>query len=207
VVREDRHAAAPLTKTPHAAITTPEEDAMNDQSSPSRTPTTPLREALVRWVGGTGRGQALGRWLGRTIALPQLRPLTADPIPWSPLQRPLSEATVALVTTAGVHLKEDRPFVLASDPTFRVIPRTALAGDLAISHAAYDRTDALRDLNLVFPLQRLREMEAAGAIGRVAEQHYGFGLVDQAATLVAPGRDVGRLLRRDQVDLALFVPA
>ena len=44
-------------------------------------------------------------------------------------------------------------------------------------------------------------------IGRVAERHYGFGLVGQAAELVALGQEVGRLLKRDHVDLALFVPA
>jgi len=161
----------------------------------------------VRWVSGTGPGQATGRWLSRIIALPQLRRLTTDAIPWSPLQRPLQEATVALVTTSGVHLRDDHPFVLASDATFRVIPRTAEADDLAITHQAYDRTDALRDINLVFPLQRLRELEAEGVIGRVADLHYGFGLVGQAAELVAPGQEIGRRLKRDQVDLALFVPA
>jgi hypothetical protein len=180
---------------------------MNHQTRPRRTPANPFREAVLRWVSGTGRGQALGHWLSRTIALPQLRCLTSDAIPWSALQRPLQEATVALVTTSGVHLRDDRPFDLASDPTFRVIPRTAEAGDLAISHQAYDRTDALRDINLVFPLQRLRELEAEGAIGRVANRHYGFGLVGQAAELVAPGQELGRLLKRDHVDLALFVPA
>lgn len=180
---------------------------MNGQRPPYRTPVGPITEAATRWVSGTGRGQAFGRWLSRTIALPQLRRLTRDAIPWTPLRRPLREATVALVTTSGVHLRNDRPFELASDPTYRIIPRTAEAGDLAISHRAYDRTDALRDVNLVFPLQRLRELEAEGAIGRVAGRHYGFGLVGRAAELVAPGREVGQLLRRDHVDLALFVPA
>ena len=61
--------------------------------------------------------------------------------------------------------------------------------------------------NLVFPLQRLRELEAEGAIGRVADRHYGFGLVGQASELVAAGQELGRLLKRDHVDLALFVPA
>ena len=180
---------------------------MNHQTSPHRTPVNPVTEAALRLVSGTGRGRALGHWLSRTIALPQLRRLTSDAIPWTPLRRPLPEATVALVSTAGVHLRDDRPFRLASDPTFRVIPRTAQAGDLAISHRAYDRTDALRDINLVFPLPRLRELAAEGAIGRVAERHYGFGLVGKAAELVAPGRELGRLLQRDRVDLALFVPA
>jgi hypothetical protein len=184
-----------------------EEGYVNHQTSPRRTPANPAMEAVMRWVSGTGCGQALGHWLSRTIALPQLRRLTANAIPWSPLPRPLREATVALVTTSGVHLRDDRPFKLASDPTFRVIPRTAEAGDLAISHQAYDRTDALRDINLVFPLPRLRELEAERAIGRVADRHYGFGLVGRAAELVAPGKEIGRLLKRDHVDLALFAPA
>ena len=180
---------------------------MDHEASPHRTPVNGVTEAALRWISGTGRGHSVGRWLGRTIALPQLRRLTSDAIPWSPLRRPLREATVALVTTSGVHLRDDRPFELASDPTFRVIPRTAEAGDLAISHRAYDRTDALRDVNLVFPLQRLRELEAEGVIGPVAERHYGFGLVGRAADLVAPGREVGRLLERAGIDLALLVPA
>src|SRR5437764_9679267 len=104
---------------------------MNHQTRPHRTPVNPAMEAVMRWVSGTERGQALGRWLSRTIALPQLRRLTADAIPWSPLQRPLREATVALATTSGVHLRDDRPFVPARDPTFRVIPRTPEARALA----------------------------------------------------------------------------
>ena len=93
----------------------------------------------------------------------------------------------------------------------RATPRSASSraepGDLAIAHQAYDGTDALRDSNLVFPPQRLRELEAEGVIGRVAQRHYGVGLVGQAADVVAPGQEAGRLLKRDQVDLVLFVPA
>lgn len=180
---------------------------MGEQATPYRTPVNPVTEAVLRWICGTRRGRSVGQWLSRTIALPQLRRLTSDAIPWSPLRRPLPETTVALVTTSGVHLRDDRPFELESYPTFRVIPRSAEAGELAISHRAYDRTDALRDVNLIFPLQRLRELEAEGVIARVADRHYGFGLVGRASELVAPGREVGRLLKDARVDLALFVPA
>ena len=93
------------------------------------------------------------------------------------------------------------------DASFRVIPRGAEAADLAISHQAYDRTDALRDINLVFPLERLRELEAEGVIGRVAGEHYGFGLSGSANELLAPGREVGRRLASARVDIALLVPA
>lgn len=182
---------------------------MNQQTTPYRTPVNRVLEAFVRWVSGTGRGQIFGQWLSRTLLVPELRRLSSATIPWNPLQRPLPEATVALVTTAGVHLRDDPPFVLDGDPTFRVIPRTAESGDLAISHRAYDRTDALRDVNLVFPLQRLRELEAEGVIGRVADRHFAFGLVEvgHGGELAAAGWEVGQLLKRDRVDLALFVPA
>lgn len=180
---------------------------MNQDTSARRTRTNPVMEAVARWVSGTGRGHAVGELVSRTVARPQLRRLTRATIPWTPLRRPLGEATVALVTTSGVHRREDRPFDLRGDATYRVIPGDAEAGDLAITHRAYDRTDASRDINLVFPLPRLRELAAEGAIGRVAERHYAFGLTERAAELVAPGRAVGRLLRRDGVDLAPFVPA
>jgi D-proline reductase (dithiol) PrdB len=182
---------------------------MDHETTPYRTPSNRIVEALVRWTSGTGRGQSFGHWVAKTLAVPEVRRLASDTIPWSPLQRPIQEATVALVTTAGVHLRDDQPFVLDGDATFRVIPRSAEAGDLAISHRAYDRTDALHDVNLVFPLQRLRELETEGVIGRVAGRHYGFGLVEvgHGKELAAPGREVGRLLKRDHVDLALFVPA
>ncbi len=52
----------------------------------------------------------LTRLILRVIALPQLKRLSTSPIPWTPLARPVSEATVAIVTTSGVHLRRDKPF-------------------------------------------------------------------------------------------------
>jgi D-proline reductase (dithiol) PrdB len=169
--------------------------------------TNPVQRAAVRWLSSTTRGRAFGGLLSRAISLPQLRRMALEVVPWSPLRRPLAEATVAIVTTSGTHLAGDRPFQLTSDSTFRVIPRTAQPDDLTISHLAYDPTDALRDINLVFPLQRLRELEAEGVISRVAERHYGFGLCREGKLLVEAGREVARRMKQDGVDLALLVPA
>ncbi len=180
---------------------------MNKYDAPTRTPVNPLRERILRWINDSERGQAFGLWLSKTIALPQLKHLSSGEIPWTPLRRPIAEATVAIVTTSGVHLRQDKPFILSGDASFRVIPRAAQAADLAISHQAYDRTDAVRDINLVFPLERLRDLEAEGVIGRVADEHFGFGLNGSAAELLAPGRAVGRRLAEAHVDLALLVPA
>jgi len=180
---------------------------MNEHNAPTRTPINPLRERILRWISGSGRGQAFGHLLSRLIALPQLRRLTASEIPWTPLVRPISQATVAIVTTSGVHLRRDKPFQLNSDSSFRVIPRDAKAADLTITHQAYDRTDALRDINLVFPLERLRELEAEGVIGRVADEHFGFGLSGSAKALLAPdGRSDAGWPTRTLTSCSSFLP-
>ena len=152
-------------------------------------------------------GTAFGRWISKLIALPQLRKLTGGEVPWTPLRKPLAESTVALVSTGGVHLRRDRPFNVNGDPTFRIIPKNTLASDMAISHQAYDRTDALKDINLVFPLERLRELEAEHVIGRLADDHYGFGLMGSAKALMPAIKEVARRISESGVDLVLLVPA
>ena len=148
-----------------------------------------------------------GQRVGKLISLPQLKKLAVGRIPWTPLKKPLADCKVALISTSGVHLRSDRPINVNGDPSFRVIPKNAQAGDIAISHLAYNKTDALRDINLVFPIERLRELAAERVIGRVAEEHYGFGLAPNAEELVVTAKEVARRLHESRVDLALLVPA
>jgi D-proline reductase (dithiol) PrdB len=164
-----------------------------------------FNSALLFGVVPVGTG--FGHWMSKTIALPQLRRLAVGEVPWTPLGKSLSDSTVALISTGGVHLRSDRPFNLNGDPTFRVIPKDAQPGDLAISHQAYDRTDALQDINLVFPIERLRELVAEQIIGRLAEDHYGFGLMGSAKRLMPAIKQVARRIGESGVDLALLVPA
>ena len=180
-----------------------------DDEQPRVIPATAAQEHLLRWISTTGPGRRVGAGIGRTVAAFNRRRLRAllEGVPWAPLQRPVASATVALVATGGIHLRDDRPFDPHGDGGFRVIPRTAEPGDLQITHQAYDRRDAARDLNLVFPLQRLRELEGEGVVGRVAEEHYGFGLAPDPEPLLVSAREVARRLREAQVDLALLVPA
>lgn len=152
-------------------------------------------------------GTAFGHWISKLIALPQLRQLTVGDIAWTPLRKPLSETTVVLLTTGGVHLRRDKPFNVNGDPTFRIIPKDAQPVDLTISHQAYDKTDALRDINLVFPIERLRELAAEHVIGRLAEVHYGFGLMGSAKKLMPAIKECARRISESGVDLALLVPA
>jgi D-proline reductase (dithiol) PrdB len=184
-----------------------EEAAMPQHNSPTRTRAGRLNELWARWLSNTAPGDAFGRWISKIISLPQLSRLADADIPWTPLRKPLSDCTVVLVTTAGVHLRRDPPFHLNGDSTFRVIPKDAQPGDLAISHQAYDRTDALKDINLVFPIERLRELEAEHVIGRLAQDHYGLGLMGSAEALMPAIQEVARRISQAGVDLALLVPA
>lgn len=148
------------------------------------------------------------RW-GRTY-----QAMRSDGIPWTPLRRPLAQARVALVTTAGVHLAADRPFDMTDpqgDASFRIIPADTPPGDLTITHDYYDHRDAERDINVVFPIGILGRLVAEGRIGAMAPRFYSLmghiegphlrWLIDETAPALAAR------LKEDGVDVALFAPA
>jgi D-proline reductase (dithiol) PrdB len=100
-----------------------------------------------------------------------------DSIAWTPMRKPLAKCTVALVSTAGVHLKSQSAHDLRDprgDPSFREIPGDTPANAIAVDHAHYDTTDANADPNCVFPIDRLHDLVDMGIIGSVAPMHFGF---------------------------------
>jgi len=135
------------------------------------------------------------------------------PVPWAPVAKPLSESVVALVTTAGVHHRDQPPFDMVDpqgDPAFRVIDATRPVSDLTITHDYYDHADADRDINVVFPVDRLRELSQDGVIGGLARHHYGFmGHIEgphirRLLSETAP--EAARRLKAEGVDVALLTP-
>lgn len=128
-------------------------------------------------------------------------------IPWTPLSKPLAQCRVALVTSCGVHLKTDPPFGPA-DASFRELPADLRPEEVAIAHPHYDHHAAETDLNVVFPLERLKALAAEGLIGSVAPRHYGFmgGLPDLAPVVDTYGPEVARRLKADAVDIVLLTP-
>lgn len=122
----------------------------------------------------------------------------------------LSRRRVAIVTTAGMHLRSDRPFASGDAATaYRVIPGDTAAADLVMSHVSvnFDRTGFQRDWNTVFPLDRLRELAAAGIVGSVARFHYAFmGAVSPVTRYEASARELAVHLRADGVDAVLLSP-
>lgn len=135
-------------------------------------------------------------------------------IPWFKPRKPLREAVVALVTTGGVHLAAEQPFDMTDpngDPSFREVQVDTPRELLTITHDYYDHRDADRDLNLVLPIDRLKEMQEAGALGRLHSTAYSFmGHID-GKHLETFQREsvpkVARMLAKAKVDYVLLVPA
>jgi D-proline reductase (dithiol) PrdB len=69
-------------------------------------------------------------------------PMTRRCIPYTPRRLELRETTFALVSTAGVQLRDQPPYDLAGDNTWRVIPGGAPARDLMVTHEHYNHTHA-----------------------------------------------------------------
>ena len=140
--------------------------------------------------------------IGRKSALTHPCQINED-TPWTVPTRSLSEARLGLVTTAGLHLRGDRPFVNA-DTTYRVFPTDSRPGDLVQSHVSigFDRTAIQRDLNVVLPLDRMRELVDQGAIGSLGPNVYAFMGAQRPpyAALEASGAEVGGRLRSEGVD-------
>jgi len=122
---------------------------------------------------------------------------------------PLSQRRVAIITTAGLHTRNDRPFQLVQDDYYRVIPGDVRANDLVMSHlsAGMDRTGYQRDWNVVFPLDRLRELVKEGIIGSVADFHYSYNSSRAKEDSTDPIREVAGFLKKDKVDAVLLFPS
>ena len=142
----------------------------------------------------------------------------ADPIPWTPLGKPLDQCRIAAVTTAGIYNKDqDPPFdaerekrePMWGDPTYRRISRHVRHEQIGASHLHLNNRDMLADYNTVLPLQRLGELEAERAIGSLAETSYSFMGYQPNTTEWREryGPEVAGLLKEEGVDAALIAPA
>jgi D-proline reductase (dithiol) PrdB len=122
---------------------------------------------------------------------------------------PLSRRRVALITTAGLHLRRDQAFTVETRNDYRVIPGDVQAAELAMSQFSvnFDRSGFQRDVNVVFPIDRLKELAREGVIGSAADFHYSFMGAGSAVTRYEPrARELAGLLKQDGVDAVLLTP-
>jgi D-proline reductase (dithiol) PrdB len=138
---------------------------------------------------------------------------TADWIPGAHLNKPLSEARVAVVTTAAFFQPGQRPFdvsIRGGDFSYRVLPFDTTLNTLRIAHRsdAFDSRGIASDRNLALPLDRLKALAEQGVISSVAPRHFSF-----MGSISAPGRlinstapEVARMLIEDAVHAVLLTP-
>ena len=134
--------------------------------------------------------------------------------PWTQLTKETAHCRLALITTGGVHLTSQTPFDMndpLGDPTYREIPYDAALTDLMITHNYYDHRDADKDIDIILPIRRVRDLVMAGDIGEVNHRHFSFmghiskhhinTLIQDSAPTVAAA------LIKDAVDIVLLTPA
>lgn len=134
-----------------------------------------------------------------------------DDIPWTPYTGKPSDQTFVLITSGGLYLKDHQPAFdttsIHGDPSIREIPLTVRREQIGIAHAQYDHSLAEQDIDIIFPIHRLIELQQEGVIGKLTDTHYSFGYVNDVVPLVT--RTVPEMISRikaDGVDAALLVP-
>jgi D-proline reductase (dithiol) PrdB len=150
--------------------------------------------------------------------IPRTRELYSDFIPYrwvvnesapfTPLTKPVADCKIALMSSGGF-MYRDQPRFHREDASYRRIPKNARRDELSVWHFGYPTADAERDPNCVFPLERLRELEAARVIGELSDPAFSFmGGVYSARKIrneLAP--QIVDELKRAHVDAFFLVPA
>ena len=135
-----------------------------------------------------------------------------DSSPWTPFERPLEQARIALLSSAGIFRDDQDPFDpwAVNDLSFRRISTYTPFERLRVHHNYFDHRDALTDLNCIFPVQRLQDLEAAGFIGSLAAEAITLGmgrLYKRTALQQETVPQIVDILREQGADAVLLVAA
>ena len=160
------------------------------------------------------------KWLPRSIAgyYQAMQVPQPEEIPWAPLRKPVSQCRFALVTTAGLYIKDAQPSFDVErerrepawgDPTYRVIPSDVRQEQIGVTHLHINTEDLVQDMNIVLPLRRFEELAEAGEVGALAPHHYTFMGYQQPGALEWQERyapEVAQRMIEEEVDAALLTP-
>ena len=141
----------------------------------------------------------------RTALINQELPEYGD-TPWV-TPKPLDTCRIALISTAGLHRREDPPFTPGAGD-YRIIPDDYNMFDLVMSHLStnFDRSGFYQDVNTSFPIDRLRELAEEGMIDSVASRHFSFMGATPPTVMEPVARDLSTVLKADNVDAVVLVP-
>lgn len=132
-------------------------------------------------------------------------PIT-PPSVWTPVTKPINEWVVAIATAAGVHQKDQERFNLSGDFTWREVRDETPPDQLMVSHGGYDNSDVNKDINCMFPYERLHELAKTGFIKATAPIHCTFmgGGGDQEKFKNETGPAIAQRLKEEGVDAVLM---
>jgi D-proline reductase (dithiol) PrdB len=126
--------------------------------------------------------------------------------PFTPAVAP-GRRHVAIVSSAGLIVRGQRP-TLANDTGYRPIASGVADEDILCSHVSvnFDRSGFQRDLNVMLPRDRLKELESQGCIGKAADTHYAFMGATHPAKLEDKAREAGRSMLALGVNTVVLAP-
>ena len=135
-----------------------------------------------------------------------------DLVPLAKLAKPLSNARLSFVSTAGVQPRGTVPFDTVhpvGDYTFRRVPSASKPADLEIHQLKYPTVGAKRDLNVIFPIERLQELVADGFVGGLTENFYSFIGYNMDAERFERtlAEDIAGAIEAEKPDIVLLAPA
>jgi len=141
----------------------------------------------------TGDWSPVDRFLeeeGDRIAAKVARPMTFDDTPWS------------VLTTGGIYVEGQEPFDTDGDWSYREIPLDTPLDQLRVAHTRYDTIGVAEDVDSVFAMHRLLELEAEGLVGEAQTPTYSFmGYIpDPSGLMEVTGPEVAGRLKEDGVD-------
>lgn len=135
-----------------------------------------------------------------------------DESPWAPFTKPLDRSCIAMVSSAGVFREDQEPFDpwAVNDLSFRKIEADTPYERLKLHHNYFDHRDAVKDLNCVFPLHRMTELEEEGFIGRLASTTITLGmgrLYKRTALVTQTVPEITEILKDRGADAVLLLAA
>jgi D-proline reductase (dithiol) PrdB len=131
-----------------------------------------------------------------------------ETVPWTPFRKPIARCKIALMGSGGI-MYRDQPRFHREDASYRRIPKAAERCDLSVWHFGYPTADAEADPNCVFPLERLRELEADGVIGELSDPAFSFmgGIYSSRKVREELAPKIVAELRAANVEAFYLVPA
>ena len=136
----------------------------------------------------------------------------SDTIPLAKLSKPLSESRICFVSTSGVQPSNTLPFDTVhpvGDYSFRRVPSDSKPSDLEIHQLKYPTFGARKDLNVIFPIERLQELADEGVIGGLTKNFYTFiGYnMDPERLQKTLATDLAEAIAEEKPDAVIAAPA